>query len=66
MDTRLVLFPVTCTSCNQDQLVKIRAGPELENFFQSIRCFWCGARFQARVPEAVVGSPHPFEEYSHF
>jgi hypothetical protein len=29
MDTRLVLFPVTCTNC-KDQLVKIRAGPALE------------------------------------
>jgi hypothetical protein len=63
MDIRVVLFLV---SCNQDQLVMVRAGPELENFFQSIKCFWCGARFKARVPEMVIGRSHPFEEYSHF
>ena len=66
MDTRLVHFPVTCTSCNQDQLVMVRAGQELENFFQSIKCFWCDNWFQAPVPEVVIGDPHPFEEYSHF
>jgi hypothetical protein len=39
MDTRFVLFPVTCTYCNEDQLVKVRAGPELENFFRSHKMY---------------------------
>jgi transcription elongation factor Elf1 len=66
MDTQCVLFPVTCALCNQDQLVMVRVGPELKNFFQSIKCFWCGDWFEASVPEVVIGGPHPFEEFSHF
>jgi hypothetical protein len=66
MDTRPVLFPVTCTFCERDQLVMVRAGPEPENLFESIKCVWCDGWFEALVPDVVIGGPYLLEEYSHF
>ena len=63
MDTPL--FPIASTHCNHDQLVMVRAGPELENLFESIKCV-CNAWFKALVPDVVMGGPNLLERYSDF
>jgi transcription elongation factor Elf1 len=53
-----VVLPITCTHCNQAQVVQVRARTGFAQVNpQTVRCVKCKQDFDTVVPDDIVGGP---------